>query len=284
MAGFRPSQVVIGIAGELVKGFTTAHVQERKKPTQPITDAGAPAAHRWRAARGAARGGARDHLGDRPAACRCPARPCRGHRRHRSTATRSRTPSASRAATSRSASSTRSRRSCTWARCSRSRASSTWSCWRSSRSRMPWRACLGSDQVRQAGALFVDVGGGTTDVALVRERRHRRHPDVRARRPRVHEIASPTGWTCPSRGPRRPRSTMPAASRVERHDEVAKIVSEDVAVWAAGVELVMEELGGRSCCRAGSSCAAADPPAGDRGGAARPRSSRVSCPSAGHRR
>src|SRR6185437_14781387 len=27
---------------------------------------------------------------------------------------------------------------------------------------------LGSDQVRQAGALFVDVGGGTTDVALVR--------------------------------------------------------------------------------------------------------------------
>src|SRR5258705_277580 len=27
---------------------------------------------------------------------------------------------------------------------------------------------LGSDQVRAAGALFVDVGGGTTDVALVR--------------------------------------------------------------------------------------------------------------------
>jgi cell division protein FtsA len=31
---------------------------------------------------------------------------------------------------------------------------------------------------------------------------------------------------------------------VERHDEVARIVSEDVAVWAAGVELVMEELSG----------------------------------------
>ena len=28
---------------------------------------------------------------------------------------------------------------------------------------------LGSDQIRQAGALFVDVGGGTTDVALVRQ-------------------------------------------------------------------------------------------------------------------
>ena len=38
MAGFRPSQVVIGIAGELVKGFTTVHVQERKRPDQPITD------------------------------------------------------------------------------------------------------------------------------------------------------------------------------------------------------------------------------------------------------
>ena len=27
---------------------------------------------------------------------------------------------------------------------------------------------IGSEQVRQAGALFVDIGGGTTDVALVR--------------------------------------------------------------------------------------------------------------------
>ena len=39
MAGFRPTQVVIGIAGELVKGFTTTLTQERKKPELPITDA-----------------------------------------------------------------------------------------------------------------------------------------------------------------------------------------------------------------------------------------------------
>src|SRR3954447_25550132 len=39
MAGFRPTQVVIGIAGELVKGFTTTHSQERKKPDIPITEA-----------------------------------------------------------------------------------------------------------------------------------------------------------------------------------------------------------------------------------------------------
>src|SRR5829696_4867128 len=39
MAGFRPTQVVVGIAGELVKGFTTTLTQERKKPEQPINDA-----------------------------------------------------------------------------------------------------------------------------------------------------------------------------------------------------------------------------------------------------
>src|SRR5665811_1214849 len=39
MAGFRPTQVVIGIAGELVKGFTTSHSQERRKPDVPITEA-----------------------------------------------------------------------------------------------------------------------------------------------------------------------------------------------------------------------------------------------------
>ena len=41
MAGFRPSQVVIGIAGELVKGFTTTNSQERKRAR--------PADHRGRA-------------------------------------------------------------------------------------------------------------------------------------------------------------------------------------------------------------------------------------------
>lgn len=39
MAGFRPTRVVVGIAGELVKGFTTAHTQERARPEAPITEA-----------------------------------------------------------------------------------------------------------------------------------------------------------------------------------------------------------------------------------------------------
>ena len=37
MAGFRPEQVVIGIAGELVKGFTTVVDQQRTKADLPIT-------------------------------------------------------------------------------------------------------------------------------------------------------------------------------------------------------------------------------------------------------
>ena len=32
MSGFRSNQVIIGIAGELVKGFTTSVSQERKRP------------------------------------------------------------------------------------------------------------------------------------------------------------------------------------------------------------------------------------------------------------
>src|SRR5688500_12568706 len=37
MAGFRPSQVVVGIAGELVKGFTTVLDQQRTRADVPIT-------------------------------------------------------------------------------------------------------------------------------------------------------------------------------------------------------------------------------------------------------
>ena len=39
MAGFRPDRCLIGMAGELVKGFTTSHSQERRRPDQPITEA-----------------------------------------------------------------------------------------------------------------------------------------------------------------------------------------------------------------------------------------------------
>src|SRR5215218_6390507 len=37
MAGLRSKQVIVGIAGELVKGFTTSISQERKRPDQQLT-------------------------------------------------------------------------------------------------------------------------------------------------------------------------------------------------------------------------------------------------------
>ena len=110
MAGFRPTQVVIGIAGELVKGFTTTLTQERKKPEVADHRRRAGQAHRQRPARGAPGGRAVDHLGDRPAARRRPARPQRDRRRVDRRLRADQPGRASRAATSRSGSSTRSRR------------------------------------------------------------------------------------------------------------------------------------------------------------------------------
>ena len=117
---------------------------------------------------------------------------------------------------------------------------------------------LGTDQVRQAGALFVDVGGGTTDVALVRQ--------GGIEGTRMFALGG-RAFTKSPRRPARPavpagrvrsRSTTPAGSPVDRRDEIATIVGDDVEVWAAGVELVMEELvAAATCCPAGSTCAAA---------------------------
>jgi cell division protein FtsA len=100
---------------------------------------------------------------------------------------------------------------------------------------------MASDQILQAGALFIDIGGGTTDVACVR------HGGIEGTRmfalggraftksiadrldlpfPRAEEIKVDyaRGVTLPNRA------------------EVARIVADDVAIWSAGVELVLEEL------------------------------------------
>jgi cell division protein FtsA len=100
---------------------------------------------------------------------------------------------------------------------------------------------LASEQVQQAGALFVDVGGGTTDVALVR------HGGIEGTRmfalggraftksiadhldlpfPRAEELKIDY-----SRG-------LPLPDRAD----IARVVADDVAIWSAGVELVLEEL------------------------------------------
>src|SRR6266511_3945373 len=101
--------------------------------------------------------------------------------------------------------------------------------------------CMDDEQVQQAGALFIDVGGGTTDVALVRQggiegtrmfalggRAFTKSLSDRLELPfaRAEEIKVDY-----SRG-----------LKIKRRAEVAQIVAEDVAVWQAGVELVLEEF------------------------------------------
>ena len=88
--------------------------------------------------------------------------------RSRSTATPSATRSASPVRRWSSPSSTRSRRWSTWERCSRWRRASSSSCSALSPSRTRWPPASIPGELGDAGAIFVDVGGGTTDVALVR--------------------------------------------------------------------------------------------------------------------
>ncbi len=243
MAGFRPKQVVIGIAGELVKGFTTTHSQERKKPDQPITETElqrlidavqrealmeAERAITWetglpqvdvRLVHAAVTGASIDGY--------ALTNPVGFQGRHIKIGIfNAFAPLVHLGALQSVASQLDLELLEIVAE--------------------PYAVArvLGSDQIRQAGALFVDVGGGTTDVALVRQGRHRRHADVRARWSRVHqEPRRPPGPALSARRvaqgglcPRHARSSVP--------DEVAEIVADDVRVWAAGVELVMEELSG----------------------------------------
>ena len=101
---------------------------------------------------------------------------------------------------------------------------------------------LGAEHVRQAGALFVDVGGGTTDVALVRQggiegtrmfalggraftKSIADRLDLPFPRAESLKVDYARGLAIDGAGCGRRRSSR-----------------DDVAVWAAGVELVMEEL------------------------------------------
>jgi cell division protein FtsA len=100
---------------------------------------------------------------------------------------------------------------------------------------------LGNDQIRQAGALFVDVGGGTTDVALVRQ------GGIEGTRMfalggRAFTKSLADKLDLPFPRAEALKVDYARGLEVDRRDEVASIVADDVEVWAAGVELVMEEL------------------------------------------
>jgi cell division protein FtsA len=100
---------------------------------------------------------------------------------------------------------------------------------------------LGSEQVQQAGALFVDVGGGTTDVALVRSGGiEGTRMFALAGRAFTKSLADRLELPFP-----RAEALKVDYARgmdVERRAEIAAIVADDVTVWAAGMELVLDEL------------------------------------------
>jgi cell division protein FtsA len=242
MAGFRPTQVVIGIAGELVKGFTTTHSQERRKPEQPITEAElqrlidgvqrealseAERSITWetglpqvdvRLVHAAVTGAAIDGY--------ALTNPVGFQGRHvRISIFNAFAPLVHLGALQTVASQLDLELLEIVAE--------------------PYAVArvLGSEQVRQAGALFVDVGGGTTDVALVRAGGiEGTRMFALGGRAFTKSIADRLDLPFP-----RAESLKVDYARglpVEHHDEIARIVADDVEVWAAGVELVMEELAG----------------------------------------
>lgn len=100
---------------------------------------------------------------------------------------------------------------------------------------------LDSEQVRQGGALFVDVGGGTTDVALVRQGGiEGTRMFALGGRAFTKSIADRLELPFPRAEALKVDYARGIAG--DREAAVRDIVADDVAVWAAGVELVMEEL------------------------------------------
>lgn len=101
--------------------------------------------------------------------------------------------------------------------------------------------CMDDQQVQQAGALFIDVGGGTTDVALVRQGGIE-GTKMFALGGRAFTKSLADRLEVPFGRAEEIKVDFAKGVEVERHDEVAEIVAEDVTVWAAGVELVLEEF------------------------------------------
>ncbi|HSM34160.1 MAG TPA: cell division FtsA domain-containing protein [Anaerolineae bacterium] len=101
---------------------------------------------------------------------------------------------------------------------------------------------VSGEQVGQSGALFIDVGGGTTDVALVRS------GSVEGTRMfalggRAFTKSLADRLDLDFDAAEQVKLAHSAGAEEDEADEVAAIIGEDVAVWAAGVELVLEEFG-----------------------------------------
>ena len=240
MAGFRPSQVVLGIAGELVKGFTTTHSQERRRPDQPITEAelqrlidGVQQEALREAERAITWETGLPHVDVRLVHAAITAASIDGYPVSNPIGFRGRhvkiaifeafAPLVHLGALESVAS-----------QLDLELLEIVAEPYAVSRA-------LGSDQVLQAGAIFVDIGGGTTDVALVRSGGiEGTRMFALGGRAFTKSIADRLDLPFP-----RAEAAKVDYARglvVDRRDELAAIVADDVAVWAAGVELVVEEL------------------------------------------
>jgi cell division protein FtsA len=240
MAGFRPTQVVIGIAGELVKGFTTSQTQERKRSDTPITDAemqrliqgvqkeslrSAERAITWetglpqvdvRLVHAAVTGAQIDGY--------AVTNPVGFQGRHvRISIFNAFAPLVHLGALQSVAQQLNLELIEIVAE--------------------PYAVArvLASDQVQQTGALFVDVGGGTTDVALVR------HGGIEGTRMfalggRAFTKSIADRMDLPFPRAEELKVDYSRGLPVDRRAEVARIIADDVAIWSAGVELVLEEL------------------------------------------
>jgi cell division protein FtsA len=242
MAGFRPSQVVIGIAGELVKGFTTTHSQERKRPDQPLTEAelqklidGVQQEALREAERAITWETGLPQVDVRLVHAAITSASIDGYAVTNPVGFQGRhvkigifnafAPLVHLGALESVASQLDLELLEIVAE--------------------PYAVArvLGSDQVQQSGAIFIDIGGGTTDVALVRAGGiEGTRMFALGGRAFTKSIADRLDLPFPRAEAR--KVDYARGLPVEGRDAVAAIVADDVAVWAAGVELVVEELAG----------------------------------------
>ncbi|MBX3032081.1 MAG: rod shape-determining protein [Chloroflexi bacterium] len=102
--------------------------------------------------------------------------------------------------------------------------------------------CMSSEEIGPAGALFVDVGGGTTDVALVRQGGvEGTRMFALGGRAFTKSISDRLGISFEEAEQR--KVAYATGEPVEDAEAVGDSIAEDVAVWSAGVELILEEFG-----------------------------------------
>jgi cell division protein FtsA len=240
MAGFRPSQVVVGIAGELVKGFTTSVSQERRRPDQPITEAelqklidGVQREALREAERGITWETGLPSVDVRLVHAAVTSSAIDGYpvtnpvgfqgRHVRIGIFNAFAPLIHLGALQSVAAHLDLELLAIVAE--------------------PYAVarCLATDQVQQSGALFMDVGGGTTDVALVRQGGiEGTRMFALGGRAFTKSIADQLGL--PFARAEALKIDYARGHPSDLREKIGGIVAEDVAVWSAGIELVLEEL------------------------------------------